>query len=165
MPHEMVYISIGSNIEPDIHIPNVVRMLSEHNAIGDLCVSSFYINEALGRPDQPYYRNGVARFTTELEPEALKIEVLRKIEHECGRIRTKDLYSPRTIDLDIILFGDRIITNDSMTIPDPAIWQHVFVTIPLLEIEPSPNLPGRDEVLTFEDSVALPKDDSLNSLT
>lgn len=168
MPGETVYISIGSNIDPDVHIPEALRALRECSGLEGLCVSSFYVSEALDRPDQPCYRNGVARFNTSIEPEMLRADVLRRIEHECGRVREIDLYAPRTLDLDIILFGDRIISTDVMTIPDPAIWKHVFVTIPLLEIEPGLQIPGRNaalsELASGIDRAALSKDDSLSKL-
>lgn len=166
MPSETVFISIGSNIEPAVYIPKAIEALRNHPDISDLCVSSFYISDALGRPNQPKYRNGVARFTTSVEPDALKNGLLRRIEHDCGRVRTEDRCAPRTLDLDILLYGDRIIRLDSTTIPDPAIWEHVFVTIPLLEIAPTLTVPGRSGTLIDQLPATivseLPRDDSLN---
>ena len=168
MPCETVYISIGSNIDPGVYIPKALELLQDRSELDNLTVSSFYLSEALGRPDQPWYRNGVARFSTSLEPESLRSDVLRPIEHECGRVRETDLYAPRTLDLDIILFGGRIIDTEVMTIPDPAIWKHLFVTIPLLEIAPSLHVPGRSlslsELAVTVDPLALSKDDSLENM-
>lgn len=68
MPDALVYISIGSNIDPEIAIPKAIRLLGEHPDIHNLHVSTFYVSEALGRPEQPNYRNGVARFLTRIDP-------------------------------------------------------------------------------------------------
>jgi len=160
MPGEIVYISIGSNIDPEVHIPRALHLLR------DQLVSSFYISEALERPDQPRYRNGVARFSTSLEPEILKREVMRKIERECGRIRSSDRNAPRTLDLDIILYGGRTICTDMLTIPDPAIWEHDFVTIPLLEIAPDLEIPGQNrsvsQIESNVEAATLSRDEALN---
>ena len=168
MSSETVYISIGSNIEPHRYIPKAVALLQSRAEVCDLQLSSFYASEAVGRPDQPEYRNAVASFSTSLEPEVLKTEVLRQIEKECGRTRTSDLYAPRTLDLDIILFGQREIRTDSISIPDSAIWEHVFVTIPLLEIAPHLQIPGRGQTVSdlklATDPFVIPKDETLNQL-
>lgn len=168
MPGDTVYISIGSNIDPEVHIPKAIRMLHNFAEIEDLCVSSFYVSEAVGPSNQPRYRNGAARLITSLEPDTLRRDILRRIEHDCGRVRKADRYAPRTLDLDIVLFGDRIIATDVMTIPDPAIWEHIFVTIPLLEIAPGLQIPGRNvplsEMVPTVDPASLSIDDSLNRL-
>jgi 2-amino-4-hydroxy-6-hydroxymethyldihydropteridine diphosphokinase len=167
MSEVIVYISIGSNIDPDVYIPKAAEMLHNHPDLSDLKISSFFVSKALGLPEQPDYRNGVARFSTTLEPKSLKTDVLRKIEFDCGRRRTADRHAPRTIDLDIVLYGDRIIRSNDMNIPDSAIWERDFVTIPLLELAPELIIPSVNR--TVADLAAnsrlntLKKDDSLNS--
>lgn len=146
MSLETVYISVGSNIEPQEHIPQGLSLLQEHPDLYDLRVSSFYVSEAIGRPEQPAYRNGVVSFATEHSPETLK-EVLRGIEATSGRVRVPDRYAPRTLDLDIILFGDRIAQSDFATIPDPSIRKWSFIYVPLLEIAPEVQIPGLAEPL------------------
>ena len=147
MAQEIVYVAIGSNIDPQQHVPSCLARLSAHEAIRIVQVSSLYESPADGRPDQPNYRNGIIALTTSCEPEALKFEVLRQIEEAEGRVRTEDKYAPRTIDLDIVLYGERVIDEGPLRLPDPAIWQYPFVTIPLLEIAPDLLIPGHQERL------------------
>ena len=138
MSHETIYISIGSNIDPHEHIPQGIVRLHEHPGLHDIRVSSFFISEAVGRPEQPDYRNGVVSFSTDYTPAALK-EVLRGIEAASGRVRVPDRYAPRTLDLDIILFGNRIA--------DPSILKWSFIYVPLLKLAPKIQMPGLAEPL------------------
>ncbi|MFP6581968.1 MAG: 2-amino-4-hydroxy-6-hydroxymethyldihydropteridine diphosphokinase [Candidatus Hydrogenedentota bacterium] len=142
MVSELVYIAVGSNIDPGEHIPPAVTAVANSPGITLNAISSFYISDAEGRPEQPQYRNGVIAIETDIPPEILKFDVLRPIETAQGRIRTEDRYAPRTIDLDIILYKDLELHSGSVKVPDSAIWQHPFVTIPLLEIAPTICIPG-----------------------
>ena len=164
MPGNTVYISIGSNIHPERFVPKAIELLKNNPHLDAFQVSSFYKSKALERPDQTPYSNGVARFQTTLDPLTLKTEVLRKIEYQCGRVREEDRFAPRTIDLDIILFGDLQIDDETMTIPDPAIWEHAFVTIPLLQLEPSPIIPERCAPIPCIEPDLLPEDTTLNDI-
>lgn len=146
MSNETVYISVGSNIDPHVHIPEGIKRLLHHPKLNDLKVSSFYISEAIGRVDQPDYCNGVVSFSTDLPPLKLK-EELRAIESDSGRVRVPDRYAPRTLDLDIILFGDRIHQGKRLSIPDAAIAKWSFIYVPLLEINPDIFIPGLAEPL------------------
>lgn len=147
MQNERVYVAIGSNIDPRIHVPSCINRLSNEECIEIVSISSFYESPAEGRPDQPNYRNGVVQLATSHEPEALKYDVLRTLEELEGRVRTSDRYAPRTIDLDIVLFGERTSDHATLPLPDTAIWQYPFVTIPLLEIAPDLVIPGTRERL------------------
>lgn len=147
MPSELVYVAVGSNIDPQSRIPACLDRLAGHESLHIVEISSFYESPAEGRPDQSNYRNGIVALTTPLEPADLKFKVLRHIEEAEGRVRTEDKFAPRTIDLDIVLFGDRVIDDPDLKLPDPAIWQYPFVTIPLLEIAPDLLIPGTQERL------------------
>lgn len=168
MSPELVYISIGSNIDPVKHIPPALDALRNHPDIDVKAISSLYISEALDRPEQPNYLNGVILIETSISPESLKFDVLRPIEDQQGRVRTDDRFAPRTLDLDIILFGDRVIVEGPVEVPDPAIGRHAFVTIPLLEIAPTICIPGMAEDLaslaTMSPEEVLEVDDSLTRL-
>ena len=168
MPHDLVYIAIGSNIDPIKHIPPALDALRNHPDIDMMAVSSLYISEALDRPEQPNYLNGVLSIETSLSPENLKFQVLRPIEDQQGRVRTDDRFAPRTLDLDIILFGNRVIPEGPVQVPDPAIGRHAFVTIPLLEIAPTIRIPGMAEDLASLAAMSpeeiLEVDDSLTRL-
>ena len=109
--------------------------------------STFYRTSPVGGRDQPDFCNGVWRIETALELMVLKEEVLRGVESELGRKRSADRLASRTIDLDIILFGDRVIDKPGLKVPDPDIRRRRFVAQPLLELAPGLVLPDTGERL------------------
>jgi 2-amino-4-hydroxy-6-hydroxymethyldihydropteridine diphosphokinase len=119
MGEHVVYVAVGSNIDPERNIPEALRRLAENVTVG--ATSRFYRTEPLGRPGQPPFLNGVVRVRTALDAEILKFKVLRGIEKALGRERTADTYAPRTIDLDILLFDTAMIERPGLRIPDPDI--------------------------------------------
>lgn len=142
-----VFLGVGSNIEPEKHILAALELLKQHVRVTG--VSTFYWTEALGRPDQPRFLNGVWRVETSVEASPLKFDVLWPIETELGRIRTQDKHAARTIDLDILLYGDAVIDQPDLRIPDPDIRTRPFITIPLLELEPDLVLPDTGQQLAL----------------
>lgn len=134
-----VYLGVGSNIDPEQNIPAALRALSRAAKITG--VSSFYRTKPLGAPGDPAFYNGVVRIETHLEPDVLRREVLRAIEDRLGRVRTADPNSPRTIDLDIIIYGDRVSSEDGIELPAPDIRNRAFVAVPLLELAPALVMP------------------------
>ena len=145
MSARAVYISVGSNIEPEANIPRGLQLLSR--SIPLVGVSMFYRTPAIDRPEQPDYLNGVVVLETDRPPGRLR-ELLREIEHALGRERTGDLYAARTLDLDILLYGDAIVSGDGLEIPDPDITARPFLAAGLLELAPGLRLPGADMDLT-----------------
>lgn len=135
-----VYIGIGSNIDPERNILEAVRQLQ--CSLHLTSVSTFYLTEPECYPDQPKFINGVVSAETDLSPEDLKFNVLRCIEHRLGRQCGDNKYAPRTIDLDILLYGQLIVQSDNLVIPDPDISNRPFYAIPLCELEPDLVLPG-----------------------
>lgn len=95
--------------------------------------STFYRTEPIGRRDQPRYVNGVWRIKTEIPATKIKTAVLQPIEDALGRVRTGDKYSPRTIDLDLILYDDLTRSDEDLTLPHPDIARP-FVYFPLVEL-------------------------------
>lgn len=146
MSTETVYISVGSNINPHVHIPSGLKRLASIPEVVLLNVSSMYTSGAIGPPEQPEYCNGVVSIHTALEHDLLK-ELLRDIEASEGRVRVEDRYAPRTLDLDIILLGEHHIEKEYVQIPDPGIQKWSFIHVPLLEICPHLTIPGFDESL------------------
>jgi len=140
-----VYIGVGSNIEPEVNIPNALRMLAEVTPIA--AISTFYRTPPMGLPDSPEFVNGVVAIDTEIEPRELKFDLLRGIEAALGRVRGSDKYEPRMIDFDIVVYGDLVIREDDLVIPNPDITERVFLAAPLLELEPAMALPGSGEPL------------------
>jgi len=135
MPTETVFIGIGSNIGDSATI--VEQALAQLNSIRECELSgqsSLYRSAAVSDIPQDDYINAVAMMDTRLEPLPLLLE-LQAIEHSYYRQRDPDLpNAPRTLDLDIILFGNRVIGDSHLTIPHPRFSTRLFVLEPMLEI-------------------------------
>jgi 2-amino-4-hydroxy-6-hydroxymethyldihydropteridine diphosphokinase len=134
-----VYVGAGSNIDPEKNIPAAVSLLSKSVLITG--ISMFYRTRPIGRPQQSFYYNGVLRCETEFDPAELKAGVLLPIETGLGRQRSSDRFTPRTIDLDILLYGCSVIHDRDLKIPDPDILTRSFLAIPLCELDPDLILP------------------------
>lgn len=133
------FIAIGSNIEPEKNIRRAVEALS---GLGELEeVSTFFITRPIGAPPCPAFVNGMVRMKTDLDPHALK-EGLLRIESRLGRIRMPDRFAPRTIDLDISLFGSDVVHVDRMQIPDPDIFERYYLAATLMELAGDILIPG-----------------------
>jgi len=134
------YVGVGSNIEPERNVREALRRLRERVMVTG--VSTFYRTKALGRPEQGDFINAVVEVETELAPGRLKREVLEAIEGELGRVRTEDRHAPRTIDLDLIVYGEGEIEEEGLRLPDPEIAKRAFLAVPLAELAPEMRLPG-----------------------
>lgn len=141
-----VYIGIGSNIDPEANIPAAVRRLGGVTTITGL--STFYLTEPIGNSTTPAFINGVIRIETDIPPRELKFDVLRSIENALGRIRTEDKYIPRSIDLDIIVYGDLVVSESDLVIPDPDIYTREFVAVPLAELDNGLILPDTGKCIS-----------------
>jgi 2-amino-4-hydroxy-6-hydroxymethyldihydropteridine diphosphokinase len=133
------YIAIGSNISPRENIPRALRALEKYVTI--CAISIFYRSAPLERPEQNDFINGVIRILTAYQPRYLKIDVLRKIESQSGRVRTADKHAARTIDLDLILYDKVTVKEDDLVLPDPSISIYPFIAVPLQELAPDLFLP------------------------
>lgn len=141
---ERVYIGMGSNLaEPAAQLRDALKALAElpHSSLSG--VSSFYVSDSL-LPDQPRYTNAVAALDTTLQPLAL-LDALLGIENGQGRERL-ERWGPRTLDLDILLFGDRLIDVPRLKVPHYHMHLRAFVLYPLAELAPG---------ITFADGRAL----------
>lgn len=151
-----VFIAIGSNINPRDNIQKAIIELKKFVKI--TAISNFYKSKSLGNPNQPDFLNGVIKIQTDYKPRDLKFEVLRKTEEKLGRVRTNDKNASRTIDLDLILYGDLIINEPDLHLPDPAIRKYPFIAIPLLELVPDLFLPDTNDSLIDEPVIKMKKD-------
>lgn len=138
------FISLGSNIEPDLNLPQAIHKLSRLGKI--LAVSGVYQNPALGRSEQPDFLNAAVLMETEYQALGLRHE-LRTIESELGRVRTEDKYAARTIDLDLCLFDKLIIHSPEFELPDPGIFERAHLAVPLADLDPGFKHPITDETL------------------
>lgn len=134
------FIGIGSNISPAKNVRAALRELARQTCLAG--ISTIYCTEAIGRPGQPSYFNGVAEIETDLGPAQVKHALLRPLEDKLWRIRTQDKYAPRTIDLDLIVYGDQVLDDGDLRLPDPDILERPFLAIPLAELAPGLVLPG-----------------------
>jgi 2-amino-4-hydroxy-6-hydroxymethyldihydropteridine diphosphokinase len=126
------YISIGSNIDKELHIPASLSALEQH--FGTLIISSVYESEAVGFTGAVFH-NLVVGFDSDQEVKAVAKQ-LRQIELDNGRTRDSQKFSARTLDLDLILYGDLIISDGRLQIPRDEIERYAFVLEPLAEIAP-----------------------------
>ena len=143
MPVEEAYIAIGSNIGDSITIVN--QAIAALDRIRDCRLnghSSLYRSTAVGDLPQADYINAVARINTELAPLDLLLE-LQAIEYAYYRRRDDDdRWGPRTLDLDIILFGNRNLNDSHLVVPHPEFVNRRFVLEPMLEIDGDRFIPG-----------------------
>lgn len=137
------YIGLGSNLEnPVQQVKQAISELSQAAGLTLGKTSSLYRSPPLGPPDQPDYINAVAEIATDLSPEQLLLN-LQGIEQRHGRIRGAEKWIARTLDLDILLYGDKIITMDGLVIPHCGLYERAFVLYPLQEIAPDDlEIPG-----------------------
>ncbi|MDI1291628.1 MAG: 2-amino-4-hydroxy-6-hydroxymethyldihydropteridine diphosphokinase [Methylobacter sp.] len=126
------YISIGSNIDKDKYIPASLSALEQ--VFGELTISSIYETEAVGFTGDVFY-NLVVGFDSDLEAKTVAKQ-LRQIELDNGRTRDSRKFAARTLDLDLILYGDLIINDGRLQIPRDEIEHYAFVLEPLAEIAP-----------------------------
>jgi len=134
------FIAVGSNIEPAENVRAAVRLLAARVRVEG--ISTVYQTEPLGRPEQESYYNCVVEVATDLGPRELKWSVLRPIEERLGRVRGEDRYAARTIDLDVIVYGEAAFEEEGLTLPDPEILRRPFLAVPLAELAPGLSLPG-----------------------
>ncbi len=141
---ELAFISLGSNIRPEEHLPLAIRRLAELGKIRS--VSSVYQNPAIGPTSRADFLNAAALVKTDLPPEAIRL-ALRRIEADLGRVRTADPYEPRTIDVDLCLLGALVLNAADMTLPDPHILTRAYLAVTLAELQPDFQHPVTGESL------------------
>lgn len=135
----LAYIGLGSNLEDPL--AQVTRAFAELADIPQTLLlerSAIYSSRAIG-PEQPDYTNAVALLDTRLEPLAL-LDALQRIEQAHQRVRLQH-WGPRTLDLDLLLYGDQIIDEERLKVPHPYLTQRSFVLYPLADITPTLQLP------------------------
>ncbi len=170
---EPVFITLGSNIDPHKNLCRAVQMIGQKFPIR--AASRVYETapiDAAGAvdPGQPAFLNAAVLITTDKPPDEIKFKILRFLETMLGRVRTADKFAPRTIDLDIALYGDRVIEGPRLTLPDPDILTRAHVALPLADLAPDFRHPVTGQTLaaiaasfadaggiTVRDDLALPR--------
>ena len=142
---KIAYIGLGSNMHSPIkQIKSAIKLIEEIASTEITDVSSLYKSKPLGPQDQDDYINAVVKIETELMPYEL-LERMQEIEKQHGRIRG-ERWGPRVIDLDILMFGNKIMTDQKLTIPHPEIHNRSFVLVPLAEIDSDCEIPGKGPI-------------------
>jgi 2-amino-4-hydroxy-6-hydroxymethyldihydropteridine diphosphokinase len=135
---EVVYLSLGSNVgDRDRNLREAIRALAEVGRVK--AVSSFYETEPVEVVDQAWFLNCAVAMESLVSPERMMAELLR-LERKMGRERIHRK-GPRTIDIDILMFGERRVDSPELTIPHPAMHGRRFVLAPLAEIAPEARHP------------------------
>jgi len=136
------YIGLGSNLaDPVSQVKSALVALDGITATRCIKHSSLYLSAPLGPANQPDYINAVAAVDTALSAFDLLVN-LQEIEHRHGRTRNGERWGPRTLDLDLLLYGKEQFHDDSLTIPHPGLCERNFVLYPLYEIAPRLVMPG-----------------------
>ena len=137
------YIGLGGNLDqPAARIRKARAALAVLPNTREAAFSRLYRSAPMGPADQPDYVNAVMALDTQLEPIAL-LDHLQAIENAQGRVRLGERWGPRTLDLDLLLYGEDIIEHERLTVPHPGLHQREFVLYPLFEIAPDLSIPGR----------------------
>jgi 2-amino-4-hydroxy-6-hydroxymethyldihydropteridine diphosphokinase len=127
----VAFIAVGSNIDPQKNIAAALAALLEKARV--VSSSTFYRTEPIGRENQPPFINGIWRIDSSLGPLQIKNDLLQPVEVSLGRRRTADKFAPRTIDLDLVLYDDRVCDSANLRLPHPDILRP-FVHIPVREL-------------------------------
>ena len=146
----IAYIALGSNLNTPLEqLKRALNALAQLPQTQLMAVSSFYRSKPLGPQDQPDYLNAAVEISTALSPLAL-LDELQRIENEQGRVRLRR-WGERTLDLDILLYGDEIIQTERLTVPHYDMHNREFVIVPLAEIAPNLILPNGQKLAELAD--------------
>lgn len=142
----LVYVGLGSNLgDREQTIRGALARIKADPEIDVVAVSSLRETDPVGYTDQPKFVNGAAALRTQLSPKAL-LERLLQIEREMGRERSGPRYGPRTIDVDLLLYGSEEVDEPGLRIPHPRLAEREFVLEPLAELDSDLEVPGRGSV-------------------
>lgn len=135
-----IYIGLGGNIAnehgtPQAHIKQAVQAFIDSDDFMDVAVSSLYQSRAFGVTDQPDFYNAVLMAKTRLDPLQL-LDFCQALEQKAGRVRLRH-WGERSLDVDILLYGDEVICHERLTVPHAGLFERNFVVIPLLELSPN----------------------------
>jgi 2-amino-4-hydroxy-6-hydroxymethyldihydropteridine diphosphokinase len=137
------FVGVGSNLgQPERQIAAALEQLAAEEGVTLVAVSTLRETEPVGYRDQPDFLNGAAQLETVLPAREL-LERLLAIESRLGRVRGEGpRFGPRTIDLDLLLYGDETIDEPGLTVPHPRLAERRFALEPLAELDPALEVPG-----------------------
>ena len=143
------FVGLGANLgERETTLRRAVELLASEPEVEVVALSSLRETDPVGFLDQPRFVNGAAKVETTLGPRAL-LERLLEVERSLGRERTGPRFGPRTVDLDLLLYGDETIDEPGLHVPHPRLHERRFALEPLAELDPGLVVPGRGPVQTL----------------
>jgi 2-amino-4-hydroxy-6-hydroxymethyldihydropteridine diphosphokinase len=135
------YIGLGANLgDREATLRRAVELLDAEAGVEVVAISTLRDTDPVGLLDQPRFLNGAAAVDTALEPREL-LERLLGIERALGRERGGPRFGPRTVDLDLLLYGSRVVAEPGLTVPHPRLAERAFALEPLVELDPELALP------------------------
>ncbi len=141
----LAYIGLGSNLDqPLAQVREAINELQQTDGLKLVAVSPLYASSPMGPQDQPDYINAVAAVETSLSPHDL-LKKLQNLEQQHGRQRLRH-WGERTLDLDILLYGQQILDDAELTLPHPGVAERNFVVYPLADIAPDIEIPGQGPI-------------------
>jgi 2-amino-4-hydroxy-6-hydroxymethyldihydropteridine diphosphokinase len=147
-------LGLGSNLGDRLaNLQRAVDLLGARDGIVARRSSRVYETDPVGGPPQPVYLNAVLEVDASLEPYEL-LGACREVEDELGRERL-ERWGPRTIDVDILTYGDREIDEPDLQVPHPRMHERAFVLVPLLELDADPPLPGGRRIATLRTGTGM----------
>jgi len=153
------YIGLGANLgEPLQQLRTALASLVQIPGTRLVVVSPAYRSSPMGPQDQPCYINAVAGMLTSLEAEVL-LDSLQAIERGMGRTQDRERWGPRIIDLDLLVYGDKVVQNERLVLPHPGVHERSFVLYPFADVAPTLKVPGRGSVQSLR--AAVPAGDLL----
>lgn len=135
----VTYIGLGSNLGDSRQI--LAEAVQKLATLGAVKISRLYQSPPMGPQDQPNYLNAAVQLVTELEPLAL-LDELQRFEQESGRVRLRR-WGERTLDLDLLMYGEEQIQNERLTVPHIGVMERDFVLMPLLDLEANLQIKGQ----------------------
>ncbi len=140
------WLGLGSNQQnPAARLREALDHLGSLDGTGIIATSSFYRTPPWGDEQQDDFINAVVKIETSLEPLGL-LQELQAIENLMGRKRSGRRWGPRLIDIDLLLYGDQQLNLDELEVPHPRMHDRAFVLVPLAELDPKLDIPGRGSV-------------------
>jgi len=160
----VVYLAFGSNLGNRVAAIRTGVEVLRRTGVEPEAFSSLYHSGAKYVPDQPPFVNVVGRFRTRLDPRQL-LDACQAAERAAGR-KERERYGPRELDVDILLYEEREVVEEGLRIPHPALPERLFVLVPLAELAPGLQVPGRGPVERLRDraTASLPVEERVTDL-
>lgn len=141
------YIGLGANLgDREATLRRALELLAVRPGVEVVAISLLRETDPVGYLDQPRFLNGAVAVETELEPREL-LDLLLAVERELGRERTGPRFGPRTVDLDLLLYGELVVDEPGLAVPHPRLAERSFALEPLAELDPSLTLPDGRRVV------------------